>query len=84
MGKSISHVGLGRLMIKLHPEVKSKQERLISEWNKRERVFHGVQWRVEDNACSFEKFKIGIFCFSTISSSNWFTQIWYKMFPTVA
>jgi hypothetical protein len=41
-------------MIKLYPEVKSKQERLISEWNKRERVFHGVQWRVEDNACSFE------------------------------
>lgn len=54
MGKSISPVGLGRLMIKLYPEVKSKQERLISEWNKRERVFHGVQWRVEDNACSFE------------------------------
>jgi hypothetical protein len=43
MGKSISPVGLGRLMIKLYPEVKSKQERLISEWNKRERVFHGVK-----------------------------------------
>jgi hypothetical protein len=37
-----------------YPEVKSKQERLISEWNKRESVFHGVQWRIEDNACSFE------------------------------
>jgi hypothetical protein len=36
MGKSISPVGLGRLMVKLYPEVKSKQERLISEWNKRE------------------------------------------------
>jgi hypothetical protein len=28
MGKSISPVGLGRLMIKLYPEVKSKQELL--------------------------------------------------------
>jgi hypothetical protein len=46
--KNISPVGLGRLMVKLYPEVKSKQERLISEWNKRESVFHGVQWRVED------------------------------------
>ena len=36
MGKSISPVGLGRLMVKLHPEVKSKQEFLKSEWNKRE------------------------------------------------
>jgi hypothetical protein len=54
MGKSISPVGLGRLMVKLYLEVKSKQERLISEWNKRESVFHGVKWRVEDNACSFE------------------------------
>jgi len=54
MGKSISLVGLGRLMVKLYPEVKSKQERLISEWNKRESVFHGVKWRVEDNACSLE------------------------------
>ena len=43
MGKSISPVGLGRLMIKLYPEVKSKQERLISEWNKRERVFHSTR-----------------------------------------
>ena len=54
MGKSISPVGLGRLMVKLYPEVKSKQERLISEWNKRESVFHGVKWTVEDNACSSE------------------------------
>jgi hypothetical protein len=36
MGKSISPVGLGRLMVKLYPEVKSKQEFLKSEWNKRE------------------------------------------------
>jgi hypothetical protein len=54
MGKSISPVGLGRLMVKLYPEVKSKQERLKSEWNKRESVFHGVKWRVEGNACSLE------------------------------
>jgi hypothetical protein len=38
MGKSISPVGLGRVMVKLYPEVKSKQERLKSEWNKRESV----------------------------------------------
>jgi hypothetical protein len=42
MGKSISPVGLGMLMVKLYPEVKSKQERLKPEWNKRESVFHGV------------------------------------------
>jgi hypothetical protein len=41
-------------MVKLYPEVKSKQERLKSEWNKRESVFHGVKWRVEGNACSLE------------------------------
>ena len=46
MGKNISPVGLGRLMVKLYPEVKCKQERLKSEWNKREHVFHGVKWRV--------------------------------------
>ena len=54
MGKSISPVGLGRLMVKLYPEVKSKQECLKSEWNKRESVFDGVKWRVEDDACSLE------------------------------
>jgi hypothetical protein len=43
---TISSVGLGRLMVKLYPEVKCKQERLKSEWNKRECVFHGVKWRV--------------------------------------
>ena len=52
--KSISPVGLGRLMVKLWPEEKSKQESLKSEWNKRESVCHGVKWRVEDNACSLE------------------------------
>jgi hypothetical protein len=52
MGKSISPVGLGRLMIKLYPEVKSKQERLISEWNKRERVFHGFQVNSKLDFCN--------------------------------
>jgi hypothetical protein len=54
MGKRISPVVLGRLMVKLYPEVQSKWERLKSEWNKRESVFDGVKWRVEDDACSLE------------------------------
>jgi len=53
-GKRISPVVLGRLMVKLYPEVQSKRERLKSEWNKRESVFDGVKWRVEDDACSLE------------------------------